>query len=295
MKLNNNISKISALSLAMLFLVCLTYFGCKKDISSDNLVRLDPTNTLAEFINKASAPNDGNIVFQIQDNVIPRVLDKNINNPFLNFSAGFYVNKSQANLKLVGTLTVDGKQITPKGLGYSFLEFGTTTPDAVWLKSLWGRKINIKAIKPTIALNSTASGDFSSFEFNTDLYLPSPLEIGGVTNNLTDFQFNSSGESISWNPDVNNTTGKIVIMVMYDAGANNNPTGNDEVLILKEVPDNGNYTFTPEEINGLVVNTNVIVGIARGSYMTVTDTNNPSTNFLVSAVASSLMPMTIVR
>lgn len=292
-----NIASTSTLILLFASLtISIIYIGCKKESTIQNTRELDANEVIANFIAINNSEIDGEILFQHQDAVTERIFNNGINNPYSSFSAGFYKNRNKAELKLVGSLTVDNRSISPKGLGYSFTEFGKLSSDAKWLKSLWGKKINLTAKKPTTILNGSAD-DFSLINFSSQIYLPEPIEITEPNAGVLDYQLSKNGETVSWNPDPNNNTGKIVIMIMYDASANlyNNPSAqpNDEIIVLKEVPDNGSYTLSKNELIELTSKTRVLFAIARGSSVIIPDATDPTKKVSATAISSSLKPMEV--
>ena len=272
-------------------LISSLYYGCSKtDGGRKSLI--DPTSAISDYIFKSAQPTDGNIDFLVMDQEFARFKNGN-NNPvpyFLTFSAGFYKNRQRYNWVLLkGNLIIDGKTIINDGKTYGMMQYSLESDTAKWMYGLWGRKIGLNITKPsagTYGGNDTASYSVLN-NVSGDFYLPEPIQLGSIV--ASDFYLHKSGQTVVWNPDPNNPTKKVVLMIILRGQVN------DTITFEKEVDDNGSYTFSSVDLTDLPLNSEAQITIGRGNYTTMNDSSDSTKNVFITALTTSIQPVTVVQ
>ncbi len=119
-----------------------------------------------------------------------------------------------------------------------------------------------------------------------------PFYSDGMGSSILSIYSKNNNTNIQWNADPNNGNG-VVIIIEYDPTFKSNldywapqsPPENRRLYCAVKVPDTGQYTFTPEDLQGLPSNCMAIMTIGRAQYVTFNDRDTYSQYSLYAATA----------
>lgn len=268
-------------ALTVTITVVLSLGGCKKSEMMFGKKKIDVGSVITDFIQKNEMQKDGNIVFQFND--AAWVKDEDVD---IFISGSFFKNKNPNNRQPIDRFSINTQEIPFNGDQrfpvYFIQSLGNTDEKANWLKSMWGSNVKI-------SLKGSSSYRLSGASEDQVFYVPEPITL--QSSFVDNFIINTNiDNTISWSPDPENPNGKAYICVVYegDMSVKSNPDlpGETKVEVMLEVPDNGSYTISRDQLDELPAGGRTTIAIGRGNYELMTDPNT-GTATLVSAITYS--------
>ena len=228
--------------------------SCKKDNLSNNKfiedVMAGQRNSLPEAIqmlDMLKQPTDGYIYIHS----VTSLGSQSLRGPELT-TGGFIYDKS-ANKQHFGKLSVASSEIP----------FVITTAEY----NSFGNSDLLSAFGTNMSINLDGNGSLPGF--SSDFYLPELMTVSSPSfSNLTPFGENST---LTWNADAQNQFG-VGIAIRYDPlDPDNKPQnfGGDSVTKLIQTEDDGNYTLSNNDLDGIPTGAIFTLHIGRGNYARV--------------------------
>ncbi|MBX9785019.1 MAG: hypothetical protein K2X48_17160 [Chitinophagaceae bacterium] len=264
--------------------IVLSMVSCKRDgISKKDENEFNIAKTIEDYVIKYNTPRDGEIsIIQqrynygsqkgISEIVIGGVMNVN-RNPTKTFNAG--------------KIRIDGLELpfadpSNTGGGYGIMYNNSSGDIQRKISGLFGKKV-----KFSIESNNPFRIDES---LNNEFYVPMPIDMEAEFNSRR-FVSKSEDQTITWDVDPNNPIDEIYLIGVYESIASNNvnPSFPDitEIVISKELPDNGLYILPKSELSTdkLPTGSKITFYLARANYQLVT--NSFGTEVLLSSVTYS--------
>lgn len=289
--------------LFLLLLTGLALFAtvaCKK--VEQSVVQRNPLEIgalIGDYIAQHEKPKDGIItitarsVFSINGHSEPDIL----------IDARFFEGRDGQKPFFAGDLTIgdllipyfDNKDASTSG--YCLQSVVNLAPSMrASLRALFGNKVRIK-LSPVTTVNRLALNSAfptlvkTQYLDQNGFYLPETIEVQSPMFSNGNYSISTGGNaSITWNPDPRNPTGTIFIGLVREMTTDINNPQPGEIVLFKEVPDNGLYSLTAADTEGLPPGSVGSVFIARGSYFTYAD---PITarEILIEAITYDVVPL----
>jgi hypothetical protein len=274
-----SIQVISAFLLASLMLAVT---GCKKqETPAPPKNNLDIGELITNYIIGREKPKDGIItitarsVFSIKgDHHDPDIL----------IDARFYEDRDEKKPFFAGDLTIGDLKIPyynntdASFSGYCLQSVVSLSPaDRASLLALFGKKVRIKLAAAETGNRTVINSTFptlvkTNFIDENGLYIPQNMDLQSPMFSDGNYSITTNGNAtVTWTPDPNNPSGTIFIGILRERTTDINNPVPGEVVLFKEVPDNGSYTLTAGDTEALPSGSVASVFVARGSYFTYTD------------------------
>jgi hypothetical protein len=274
-----SIKSISAFLLACLIL---SAAGCKKQqMPVQPQTHIDIGELISNYFVAREKPKDGIItitsrsVFSAKGEIV---------SPDILIDARFYEGRDPQKSFSPGDLTIGDLKIPYYNnadaafRGYCLQSvISLSASDRAALLALFGKKVRIKLTPSATGNHLVMNSTFPSlvkthFIDENGFYIPQNMDLQSPMFSDGNYSITPNGNAVlNWTPDPNNPSGTIFIGIVRERTTDIDNPLPGEVVLFKEVPDNGSYTLTLADTEALPPGSVASVFVARGSYYTYTD------------------------
>ena len=261
----------------LLLAAIIIVISCKKqEAVSEKKSQIDVGSIISNYLEKNMNPKDGIISIIARTPIDAHGVKQA---PDMMIDAQFYNDHNPESPFFAGDLKVGSLSIPffnkANGLpsGYNLqTAVNVDKSDLGPLKAIWGTKVRFKVTPQSTsnyALNSVFPTVVKTNGFDENgFYIPQQMEfVSDFTGSGNYYVSVNNASNIYWTPDLNNPSGTVMIGVIRESDPNN-PA---EVVLFKEIPDNGSYSLTSEDMQALTVGGLASVFLARGNYTVYSD------------------------